>query len=301
MKEVPYNRADVVRIVGHYGYSTDVEFSPGETTQDIALGDSLAWEVAPAGNHLFVKPREDNAVTNMTVVTNKRVYQLALDARDAAGPTSGMTKSMFFQVRFTYPDEDAAKLKTAFDARVTEAKKRQMESAMRKLPEQRNWNYFACGTKMIRPVEVFDDGRFTFMRFPGAQEIPAIYMINADGTESIVNGGMKGEHYVVQTTASRFVLRRGKSVACIENRSFNPYGITTPTGTISPDIRREVRSLPSSSTLSVLPLPSKEVPTSTGNGPGAGSQPLPSRFGTDGKPVSPAGVSAGVTPMGGVQ
>lgn len=301
MKEVRYNRADVVRIVGHYGYSTDIEFAADETTQDIALGDSLAWEVAPAANHLFVKPRENDAVTNMTVVTNKRVYQMSLDAREAAGRTSENTKSLFFQVRFSYPDEDAAKSKAAYEARVAEARKRQMESAMRKLPEQRNWNYYGCGAKLIRPVEVFDDGRFTYMRFPGAQEIPAIFMINADGTESIANGGMKGEHFVIQTTAPRYVLRRGKSVACVENRSFNPYGIATPTGTISPDVRREVRLTPSSSTLSVLPAPPKQEPTSRASGLGAGSQPLPAPYGTDGKPIPPSGASSSEFPMGGSQ
>lgn len=301
MKEVVYNRADVVRIVGHYGYSTDIEFSPDETTQDIALGDSLAWEVAPSANHLFVKPRESEAVTNMTVVTNKRVYQMSLDARDVAGPTSGKTRSVFFQVRFTYPDDVAAKEKAEFDARVAVAKKRQMESAMRKLPEKRNWNYYGCGTTLIRPVEVFDDGRFTFMRFPGAQEIPAIYMINADGTESVVNGGMAGEYYVVQTTAVRFVIRRGKSVACIENRSFNPYGIATPTGTVSGDVRRELKPTASSSDLSIIPAVSRQAQTSVSAGSGATSHALPEPYGPDGTPEKRAGSSGPVLPPGGAK
>jgi type IV secretion system protein VirB9 len=295
MKEVAYNRADVVRIVGHYGYSTDIQFSPDETTQDIALGDSLAWEVAPAANHLFVKPRENDAVTNMTVVTNKRVYQFSLDARDVTGRTSGNTSSMYFQVRFTYPDEAAAASKAAFEARVAEAKRRQMESALRQLPAERNWNYFGCGAKQLRPSEVFDDGRFTFMRFPGAQEIPAIFMINADGTESIANGGMRGEHFVVQTTAARLVLRRGKAVACVENRSFNPYGIGTPSGTVSPDVQREVRPralAPAARAPSTVPAPSTTAPTATAEGQGAAGQSLPSRYGTDGRPERPQGGAA---------
>ena len=83
VKTVAYNEDDVVVIVGHYGFSTNIEFATGENVQSIALGDSLAWEVAPRGNQLFVKPREDNATTNMTVVTDQRSYQFWLDAAQA--------------------------------------------------------------------------------------------------------------------------------------------------------------------------------------------------------------------------
>ena len=241
MKKVVYNRDDVVKVVGHYGYSTDIELAPGESVVDIAIGDSLAWEIAPSANHLFVKPREENAVTNMTVVTNKRVYQFALDAQRGTSPGD---RSMYFQVRFDFPEDREAEAKAQAQQRIADARARMVDSAFAKSSLPVNWNYYACGTREIRPSEIFDDGRFTYMRFPGGQEIPAVFMINADGSESIVNGAMRDDRFVVQVVAKQLVLRKGQSVACLQNRSYNPYGVATPTGTASPDVERVIRATP---------------------------------------------------------
>lgn len=239
IKEVTYNPSDVVRVVGHYGYSTDIEFASGEEVQNIALGDTLAWDVAPAANHLFVKPREDNAATNMTVMTNKRVYQLSLDARSHVDK-SAQSSAMYFLVRYRYPQDEAAAQAAELQQRTETAKARQMESSLKRLADVRNWNFYACGDRKLWPVEVFDDGRFTYLRFPAAQTIPAVFETGADGTESIVDGAMEGDFYVVHHTASKFVLRQGKAVACLENRSYNRFGVTTPTGTRSSEVTRGI-------------------------------------------------------------
>src|ERR1700750_1058400 len=139
IKDVVYNPADVVKVVGHYGYSTDIEFGPGETTENIALGDSVAWEVAPGANHLFVKPSEDNAVTNMTVVTHRHVYHISLDARNSHGRAAGRSTDIFFQVRSTYPDDGHEGVGRLNEQRV--------QTALGKLPDARNWNYYGCGAK----------------------------------------------------------------------------------------------------------------------------------------------------------
>jgi type IV secretion system protein VirB9 len=269
IKTVAYNAADVVKIIGHYGYSTDIEFASGEHVQSVALGDSLAWEVAPVGSHLFVKPREDNAVTNATVVTNKRVYQLSLDARHAAGLTGPHSAGMFFEVRFRYP-EDAAALARAEQAKAEQAR---LVARLDAPPKPLNWNYYACGERSLWPSEVYDDGRFTYLRFPNAQEVPAIFIINADGSESLVNGAMRGDQYVVQTTTRKLVLHRGKSVACIQNRSYNPRGIATPTDTISPDVQRTIRAQAPRGNVNAAPA--EVTPTAQTTGPGARPTPVP--------------------------
>jgi type IV secretion system protein VirB9 len=243
MKKVVYNRDDVVKVVGHYGYSTDIELAPGESVVDIAIGDSLAWEIAPSANHLFVKPREENAVTNMTVVTNKRVYQFALDARRSSSPHD---RSMYFQVRFDFPEDRAAEASALAQQRIADAKARMVDSAFAKSNLPLNWDYYARGNREIRPSEIYDDGRFTYMRFPGGQEIPAVFMINADGSESIVNGAMRDDQFVVQVVAKQLVLRKGQSVTCLQNRSYNHRGIATPTGTASPEVERIIRTAPKS-------------------------------------------------------
>jgi type IV secretion system protein VirB9 len=232
VKTVAYNEGDVVVIVGHYGFSTNIEFAPGENVQSIALGDSLAWEVAPRGNQLFVKPREDNATTNMTVVTGQRSYQFWLDAAQASN--KGRGAEMFFRVKFIYPREEAARARA-------EADHQRAAAALTETIPPKNYNYWACGNPRLRPTEAYDDGRFTYLRFPGSQEIPAAYVINSDGAETLANGTMRGDQLVLQTTAAKIILRRGKAVACLENRSFNWYGIYNTTGTTSPSVRRTLK------------------------------------------------------------
>jgi type IV secretion system protein VirB9 len=262
IKSVDYNPANVVRIVGHYGYSTDIEFAPGEHVKTIALGDSLAWDVAPSGSHLFVKPREDDAVTNATVVTNKHVYQFALDARHVSGVTGPRSAGMYFVVRFRYPQNAEARAQQA-------SLLAQLDSPTKPV----NWDYYACGARALWPSQVYDDGRFTYLRFPNAQAIPAVFIINADGTESLVNGEMQGDEYVVQATARRLVLRRGKAVACIQNRNYNPRGIATPTDTVSPDVKRTIRAQAPRGEMD--PAPASVTPTSHATGSGATASPLP--------------------------
>jgi type IV secretion system protein VirB9 len=245
IKEVTYNPSDVVRVIGHFGYSTDIQFADGEEVRSIALGDTLAWDIAPSGNHLFVKPREDHASTNMTVMTDRRVYQFVLDAR-AHIATGSKSNAVYFLLRFRYPQDVAAAADAELKARIEKANGLMVDSALRKLPETRNWIYYACGDRVLWPAEVFDDGRFTFLRFPAAQNVPAVFEIGPDGEESIVDGAMEGDYYVVRHIARRFVLRMGKAVACVENRAFNVYGAPTPNGTRSWEVQRKVVPVPKS-------------------------------------------------------
>ncbi len=103
IRTVIYSPRDVTEIRGHYGYQTLIEFNKDETITNIALGDSLAWYVNPneTGNLLFVKPVEDNATTNLTVVTDKRTYHFELNASSAK---SSHAKNMAFHVQFKYPE-----------------------------------------------------------------------------------------------------------------------------------------------------------------------------------------------------
>jgi type IV secretion system protein VirB9 len=170
---------------------------------------------------------------------------------------------MYFVVRFRYP-ENAAALARAGQAKAEQAR---LLTRLDAPPTPVNWDYYACGARALWPSQVYDDGRFTYLRFPNAQAIPAVFIVNADGTESLVNGEMKGDEYVVQATARKLVLRRGKAVACIQNRGYNPRGIATPTDTISPDVRRTLKAQAPRGEIS--PAPAAVTPTAQASGSGA--------------------------------
>jgi len=236
VKFVDYDESNVVRIVGHYGYSTHIAFAPGEKVTDVAMGDSLAWDAVPVNNHLFVKPREENARTNMTVLTDKgRAYTFFLEAPAKRPGPKTVGTDLFLRVTFRYPEDEKAK---AAKVNEEELARKRLADAQREI---RNINYFACGAEDVTPDQAFDDGRFTFLRYAGGREMPAVFVVNADGSESLVDSHVEVDTVVVHRVAERFVFRRGGSVGCVVNKSFDPRGIETLSGTVDKDVVRIVK------------------------------------------------------------
>lgn len=243
IKHVVYNAYDVVKIVGHYGYSTHIQFAEGETIKNVALGDSLAWEVAPVGNHLFSKPREPKATTNMTVLTTKRVYNFVLTAKKNKNPNS---RDLYFQVAFSYPAEEAAARRAAEKAEQA----RQIALDTKKLlgvatRDPVNWDYVGCGAQSVMPNLVWDDRTYTYMQFANNRNMPAVFVVDgSDGEdgEALVNTHVEGGVIVIHRTAPQFVLRRGQSVACVVNRHYDPNGVANTTDTFSKNVKRVLKT-----------------------------------------------------------
>jgi len=193
-----------------------------------------------------------------------------------------------------YPLEQSAARLATVNAAAVKAKLDQND-------KPRNWNYWGCGPWAIRPTKVYDDGRFTYFTFPAAQQVPAIYIVNTDGSESLSNGTMRGDQFVAFVTAQKFVLRRGNTVGCVENRAFNPYGVYTPTNTTSPAVRRVIKESAPETPIptSTLPpaAPEKQQPSLY---PRVAPQPgpTPSMSGSQTPAVLPAPASAPISSSG---
>ena len=100
-----YRDSEVYKVVASYGFQTTIEFSEKETVETISIGDSIAWQVVPAGHRVFLKPQEPNAVTNMTVITSLRPYYFELGAKKNRDPAA-----VTFLLRFTYADSSPSVL-----------------------------------------------------------------------------------------------------------------------------------------------------------------------------------------------
>ena len=211
IRTVIYSPRDVTEIRGHYGYQTLIAFNQDETIQNIALGDSMAWYVNPneAGNLLFVKPVEDDATTNLTVVTTKRTYHFELNASSAKSPHA---KNMAFHVQFKYPEGGSGFI---------ERQNAELAQTGGTSPPAWNFNYEFAGHSAQLPKRAFDDGDFTYFEFDKQSEIPAIFSVAPDGTESLINYKAEGRYVVVHRTGRQFTLRNGKSVTCIFNRGYD--------------------------------------------------------------------------------
>jgi type IV secretion system protein VirB9 len=236
---IDFQPSEVVKLVGHYGFSTDIQFSPTEKVNKIAIGDKAAWDIAPIDNHLFIKAVGDKALTNMTVLTNRHVYNFELSAHWSENGASPRPNDMMFQINFNYPEDIAAVQQAKAEAEILKAK---LNAEDEQLPE--NWNYWAKGSSGITPNIAFDDGRFTYLKFKNNRAMPAIYIINDDDSESLVNTHIdpkKKDTIVVHKVVKQLVLRKGKSVVCLFNKSFDPDGIPNERGTTIKDVRRVIK------------------------------------------------------------
>ncbi|MCA1493305.1 P-type conjugative transfer protein VirB9 [Ensifer sp. NBAIM29] len=243
---VDYQPYNITRVIGSLRSSVQVEFAADEEIAHVALGNSVAWEVAPAGSILFLKPRENQPVTNISVVTTRRdgstrSYQMELTVRDG---TVEVGQNTYFYVKYRYPADEAERRRQAAAARAIAAKAKQADNvlAMHEAYGPRNWRYSAQGAEQLEPQSVYDNGKITTFAFIGNQEMPAIYIENSDGSESLVPKSVDGNLVLVHAIGRKFILRRGGDVLCVFNEAYDRIGINPDTNTTSPSVERVVRT-----------------------------------------------------------
>jgi len=242
IKVVDYDPWAVVKITGVFRTATQILLGPDETILHVAVGDATGWDVAAEKNILFVKPKAARAPTNLIVTTSRgsetRNYTFELSTR--AGSSARNTPDTVFGLRFRYPQDEKAAATSALTAQAAALERRIVELKLDRavVEGRRNLNYGVQGATALQPSEVSDNGRFTVMRFPGDQQVPAIYQVEPSGTESLIPFDVRGEFVVVHAVVQQLRLRRGRDVLCIYNQAFEPYGVNPGTGTTAPDVQR---------------------------------------------------------------
>lgn len=201
IRTVHYDPNEVVQLKGDLGYQMTIEFGDGERIENVAIGDSLGWQVTPnkRATLLFLKPLTKGAVTNMTVITDQRRYAFQLTARRAA-----RTREMAYVVRFLYPPEPPPPPPPPIPPPPGP-------------PVMKNRAYSYTGSRASLPSLVFDDGKFTYFKWPDNTSTPALFLMAVDGSESLANYGVRDGYQIVEQLASRFVLRNGKEVTYVIN------------------------------------------------------------------------------------
>lgn len=207
IRTIVYNPNDVVAIDATFGTSTLVVLDPEEKIQTLGLGDSMAWKVEPngAGNMLFLKPVEKDAGSNLNIVTDHRIYTLALRSNNNS------SKNQIYKVVFRYPDKESD------NKLIAEARERA------RYPNLKNMNvanlnsaYGYKGASTNKPDVVYDDGKKTWFRFSG--EVPSVYVVGTDRSESLVNGRREGEYMVYDKVDFQWTLRNGTDSTCVFNQ-----------------------------------------------------------------------------------
>lgn len=189
IQSVVYDANQVVQLQVATGYQLTVEFALDERIENVAVGDSGAWQVTPnkRGDHLFIKAVQPGITTNLTVVTDARSYAFELL------PLYGPLPDMAYTVRFTYPAPAVASVAA--------------------LPAAAPGRYKVSGSRAIRPTAIDDDGEKTYIVWPRERPLPAIFAIDAKGQEMLVDGAMRDGQYVIDAVKPKLLFRLDAQMA----------------------------------------------------------------------------------------
>lgn len=217
-----YNENDVYTINTHIGKASLIQLENGESVDDeasaLGMGDAESWSLAVKGNNIIFKPIKAQPDTNIVLVTNRRTYAFDLRNAQQYAPT--------YIARFIYPEEAAAPAKP--EEKVVPATLQQVgvtaEGQTVWIDSKFNMDYHYKGDKALKPTNVWNDGRFTYMRFNHGGDLPAIYRVLPDNSEMIVNQHIENDTVVLQEVSPVYRLRFGRQVGDVAN-----MGVKTPT------------------------------------------------------------------------
>lgn len=197
VRNAVYNPDQVYLIETDLKFATTIHFGRGERFEAVIAGDTESFEITPVtnlGNVVSIKPHVRGAVTNMTVITNRRTYTFEL----REGKISGRT-GRFYEVRFLYPDD----------------RPRRASTTPKGYTPPKNYNYGISGRGDFEPSSVYDDGRYTYFTFPEGTRQPAIFKADSDGRERTVNWTQQGNTVRVMGLSNFWTLRIDDKALCV--------------------------------------------------------------------------------------
>lgn len=213
IKTITYGPDQVFKITAYLRNQISMELGQGETVQTVTLGDPTGWKINPTGNKVFIKPSDLDITTNMMMITNKRTYLFELRAEEVKDITD---PRLTWILRFVYPDEGDTGLITTGIQGMDGVPDLDSEDL-----SKYNFRYTVTGSEDVTPLRIFDDGEFTFFQFKGINaDIPAIFMVNKEGEESLINFRTRGHYIVVERVAAKYTLRLGNQVVCVFNEAW---------------------------------------------------------------------------------
>ena len=229
-----YSPDQVYDLNAFVGYDIRLEFARDERFVAIDAGDLDAITYSARGNIVSLKPRAVGAEMNLAISTTRHTYYFQYTT--LAGRPDPATESVMYVVRFRYPpDQEDRRTGPHVAAKIDAA----LASGSHTRPQNRN--YWFCGASPLKPTAAWDDGIHTHLTFAPRAELPAIFVGNADGGESLVNFTVESGDVVIHRIAGRFILRRGRLAGCIVNKGFSGGSVRLSTETVSPDVERETK------------------------------------------------------------
>lgn len=200
------------------GITTQIELSPNEKILDYSTGFSSGWDLTRRDNVFYVKPKNVDVDTNMMIrtATHSYILELKVVATDWKTLDQARRAGVQYKVTFTYPAD------TSFMAESKKVEESpQLDTTLVKGRDY-NFDYDVSKTRRtapwLVPVNVYDDGRFTYIKMPDLKQFPTgnfptIYMREKEhGEDSVVNTTVEGNTIVVHGTYAYLVIRHDNNV-----------------------------------------------------------------------------------------
>lgn len=234
IQQFSYTDQDVFAIKVKYGHGVTIQLEKGEFIHDdgaLGVGEKNDWSIGVKGNHILFKPLKPYIEpSNMVVVTNKRTYVFSLKT------TAG--NDMTYLARFSYPENTLGAIESQTQKPRPTVYQRIKQGDISYLIDARiNTAYVKRGNLELTPTAMWDDGLFTYLQYDNAKELPSIYKVMPDGTESVVNTHIDNDKVVIHEVNHLYRLRLGKAVAELGNQAIRDSGFNR-TGTSRPDVVR---------------------------------------------------------------
>lgn len=258
-----------------------LELESGERmVNDPIAGDQARWiiETARTGvdgrnTLVVVKPKECDITTNLVVSTDRRVYDVTLDApacaSRATNPKPEGAGLYTGRVRFYYPDDpprDVAPGRTSMDTGERKGESTSAgalaggepaERAEREAPLNRDYRiverrvgpfglFAAPADFPWTPEAIWDDGAHVTIVLPRSADggaAPVLYALEADGTRTMVNYALRDRRVVTDRTFRRglLVIRSGARERRLEfeNRSWGRPPARSAGGDVAARVDRQ--------------------------------------------------------------
>ena len=259
LREVLYDPRAVVTVPVKRGVVTLVVLDPDESITEVAAGlggdctkADAAWCVGaqPGGRNLFVKAKSSaSAANNLAVVTDRRTHTFRFVVLADGDP-----KPPVYRLVVKAPPRPAPPARLALREDVPlvalpvvpppPPPQQVVAERLQAKPLVMNTQYSiaeGAGSQDIVPTLVYDDGRFTYLRFPGNREVPAVFHVLGDGSETLVNARMEDDLLVVDRVSRKLMLRAGSAVVGLWNEAFDLDGRPPGDGTTVPGVQRVLK------------------------------------------------------------
>jgi type IV secretion system protein VirB9 len=260
LRELVYDPHAVVTVPVKRGVVTLVVLDADEAITEVAAGlggdctkTEAAWCIAaqPGGRNVFVKAKSAaSAPNNLAVVTDRRTHSFRFVVLADGDPKPPVYRLVMKAPPRPAPPpsvalRDAAPLLALPALPVMPTPREVIAERLQAKAQVVNTRYSIAegeGSQDIVPSLVFDDGRFTYFRFPGNREVPAVFHVLGDGAETLVNARMEDDLLVVDRVSRRLMLRAGSAVVGVWNEAFDLDGITPADGTTVPGVERVLKA-----------------------------------------------------------